>query len=44
MDRLLQYNLENENTLFIEIRKHFAEAATERSSSNLCFADFPNTI
>ena len=27
--------LENENTLAIEMRKHFIEAATERSSSNL---------
>ena len=44
MGRLLEYNLENENALFIEMRKHFAEEATERSSSNLCFADFPNTI
>ena len=31
-------SLENENTLAIEMRKHFTEAATERCSSNLCLA------
>ena len=28
-------NLENENTLAIEMRKHFTEAATEKRSLNL---------
>ena len=31
-------NLENEDTLTIERRKHIAEAANERCSSNLCLA------
>ena len=31
-------SLENENTLAIEVRKHFIEAATERCSSKLCLA------
>ena len=31
-------SLENENTLTIEMRKHFTEAATKRCSSNLCLA------
>ena len=31
-------NLENENTLAIEMRKCFTEAANENSSSNLCLA------
>ena len=35
-------NLENENTLAIEMRKHFTEAATEKCSSNLCLGAFKN--
>ena len=31
-------NLENDNTLAIEMRKHFTETATKRCSSNLCLA------
>ena len=31
-------NLENENTLAIEMRKRFIEAATKRCSSSLCLA------
>ena len=31
-------SLENENTLTIDRRKHFTEAATEIRSSNLCLA------
>ena len=30
--------LENENALVIEMRKHFTEASTERCSSNFCVA------
>ena len=31
-------NLENKNTLHIEMSKHYTEAAAERFSSNLCMA------
>ena len=31
-------SLENKNTLAIEMRKHFTEAATKRCSLNLCLA------
>ena len=31
-------SLENENTLAIEMRKHFTEASTEGFCSNLCLA------
>ena len=31
-------NLDNENSLAIEMRKHFTEAATEKGTSNLCLA------
>ena len=37
-------SLENENSLAIERRKHFTEAATERCSSNLCLAAIIKTI
>ena len=37
-------NLESEYTLAIEIRKQFTEAATEKSSSNLCLAAFRNVF
>ena len=37
-------SLENKNTLAIERRKHFTEAATERRSSNLCFIAIIKTI
>ena len=36
--------LENKNTLAIEIRKHFTEAASERCFSNLCLAATIKTI
>ena len=36
-------NLESKNTLAIEMRKHFTEAATERCFSNLCLASIIKT-
>ena len=36
--------LENDNILAIHWRKHFTEAATERSSSSLCLAAFIKII
>ena len=35
-------NSESENTLAIEMRKHFTEAATERCSPNLCLVAIIN--
>ena len=37
-------NLENDNTLAFEMRKHFTEADTERCSSNLCLAAITKII
>ena len=37
-------SLENDNTLTIERRKHFTEAANEKCSSNLCLATIINII